>query len=64
MTWTQNYDPFASALLSPLIAALPIVLLLGLLASSAIITLVNGVFYFAVHAHRLNLYQGGLTRWI
>src|SRR5262249_27460762 len=36
MTWTQNYDPFASGVLSPLIAALPIVLLLGLLASGRI----------------------------
>src|SRR5262245_19784306 len=33
MTWTQNYDPFASALISPLAAAIPVVLLLGLLAS-------------------------------
>ncbi len=33
MLWTQNYDPFASAWLSPLAAALPIVLLLGLLAT-------------------------------
>src|SRR5207253_4459190 len=36
MTWTQNYDPFASGVLSPLIAALPIVLLLGLLASGRV----------------------------
>jgi lactate permease len=33
MTWTQNYDPFGSAVLSPLAAAIPVVLLLGLLAS-------------------------------
>lgn len=31
--WTQNYDPFSSATLSPLAAAIPVVLLLGLLAS-------------------------------
>src|SRR5262245_7230673 len=36
MTWTQNYDPFGSAVLSPLVAALPIVLLLGLLASGRV----------------------------
>jgi lactate permease len=33
MMWTQNYDPFGSAVLSPLIASLPVILLLGLLAS-------------------------------
>src|SRR5262249_45111423 len=36
MTWTQNYDPFASPLLSTLVAALPVVLLLGLLASGRV----------------------------
>jgi len=36
MTWTQNYDPFESALLSPLAAAIPVVLLLGLLASGRV----------------------------
>jgi lactate permease len=36
MTWTQNYDPFGSALLSPLAAAIPVVLLLGLLASGRV----------------------------
>ncbi|HKA08578.1 MAG TPA: L-lactate permease, partial [Gemmataceae bacterium] len=36
MTWTQNYDPFNSALLSPLAAAIPVVLLLGLLASGRV----------------------------
>jgi lactate permease len=36
MTWTQNYDPFHSAILSPLTAALPVVLLLGLLASGRV----------------------------
>jgi lactate permease len=36
MTWTQNYDPFASPVLSPLVAALPVVLLLGLLASGRV----------------------------
>src|SRR5262249_26080538 len=36
MTWTQNYDPCASPLLSTLVAALPIVLLLGLLATGRV----------------------------
>jgi len=32
ITWTQNYDPFGHWWLSTLVAALPIVVLLGLLA--------------------------------
>ena len=36
MPWSQNYRPFASALLSTLLAALPLVLLLGLLATRRI----------------------------
>lgn len=32
MTWTQNYDPLGSALLSTLVAALPVVVLLGAIA--------------------------------
>ena len=32
MTWTQNYDPFGHWWLSTLVAALPIIVLLGLLA--------------------------------
>src|SRR6202023_2154869 len=34
--WTQNYDPLQSTVLSPLVAALPIVLLLGLLATGRV----------------------------
>jgi lactate permease len=33
MTFAQNYDPFSSPLLSTLLAALPVVLMLGMLAS-------------------------------
>jgi lactate permease len=36
MIWTQNYDPFNSAWLSPLAAAVPVVLLLGLLATGRV----------------------------
>jgi lactate permease len=36
MTWTQTYDPLGSALLSPLAAAVPVVVLLGLLASGRV----------------------------
>jgi lactate permease len=36
MLWTQNYDPFHSPALSTLLAALPIVLLLGLLATGRV----------------------------
>jgi lactate permease len=36
MHWIQNYDPFGSPLLSTLVAALPIVLLLGLLATGRV----------------------------
>ena len=36
----------------------------ALLASAAVITLVNGFFSFALHAHQMNLYGAGPTRWI
>jgi len=36
MHWTQNYDPLGSPLLSTLVAALPIVFLLGLLATGRV----------------------------
>jgi lactate permease len=36
VTWTQNYDPFSSPWVSTLVAALPVVLLLGLLASGKV----------------------------
>jgi lactate permease len=36
MTWTQTYDPLGSPLLSTLLAALPVVLLLGLLATGRV----------------------------
>ncbi len=36
MTWTQTYDPLGSDLLSPLAAAVPVAVLLGLLASGKV----------------------------
>jgi lactate permease len=36
MHWTQNYDPFGNPALSTLVAALPIMLLLGLLATGRV----------------------------
>jgi lactate permease len=36
MTWTQNYDPCASPVFSPLVAALPVAVLLGLLATGRV----------------------------
>jgi lactate permease len=36
MVWIQNYDPYNNSLLSTLVAALPIVLLLGLLATGRV----------------------------
>jgi lactate permease len=36
MPWTQSYDPFGSAWLSTAVAALPIILLLGLLATGRV----------------------------
>jgi lactate permease len=36
MMWTQNYDPFGSPALSTLVAALPVVLLLGALATGKV----------------------------
>ncbi len=36
MTWTQHYDPIGSPWLSTLVAALPVILLLGLLATGRV----------------------------
>src|SRR5260370_4530513 len=36
MLWTQNYDPLASPVFSTLVAALPVVVLLGLLATGRV----------------------------
>src|SRR6202142_3746246 len=36
----------------------------ALFASAAIITVVNGLFDFALHAHRMGLSGAGPTRWI
>jgi putative membrane protein len=36
----------------------------ALFASAAIITVVNALFNFALHAHQLNAYAAGPPRWI
>lgn len=36
----------------------------ALFASAAIITIVNALFSFALHAHQLHAYGAGPTRWI
>jgi putative membrane protein len=36
----------------------------ALLGSAAIITIVNGIFHVALHAHQMNVYGAGPTRWI
>jgi lactate permease len=71
MHWTQNYDPLGAA--SPLIAALPIVFLLGLLASgrvaahwAALIGLVTALLAAIFVFQPLEVTQsesGGVTAW-
>ena len=61
MTWNQVYDPFHNSLISTIVAAFPIVLLLGLIASGKIkshwaalialaTTIIVGVFAFGMPA--------------
>ena len=57
MTWTQTYTPFGSPMLATLLAALPIVLLLGLLATgrvSAPTAALAGLTAAVLAAARLN----------
>jgi lactate permease len=73
MHWTQNYDLFGSPLLATLFAALPIVLLLGLLATgrvsapaAALTGLAAAVLaaIFAFTPHEVSLPDsGGLASW-
>jgi lactate permease len=73
MHWTQSYDPFGSAMLATLLAALPIVLLLGALATgrvpaplAASIGLVTAILTatFAFTPPEASLPEsGGLAAW-
>ncbi len=72
MPWTQNYDPFASPLLSTLLAGLPIVLLLGLLATgrvsahvAAMIGLLSAILaaVFGFTPPEAATAEGGLGSW-
>jgi lactate permease len=72
MTWLQNYDPFGAAWLSTLIAALPIVLLLGLLASGkvpAALAALGGLVaalvaaIFAFTPQQAATVDGGVAAW-
>jgi hypothetical protein len=73
MHWTQNYDPFDSPLLATLFAALPILLLLGLLATGRVsapwaalaglvAAFLTAVFIFTPQEARLPD-SGGLGAW-
>jgi len=66
MSWTQTYDPLSSALWSPLLAAVPILLLLGLLATgrvSAQMAALAGFLAALVMAVFLYVPEGIGSRW-
>jgi lactate permease len=73
MTWTQNYDPYGSPLLATLLAALPIVLLLGLLATGRIsaplaaligfVTAFAAAIFIFTPAEAAQRESGGLLAW-
>jgi lactate permease len=73
MYWTQNYDPLGSPVLSTLLAALPILVLLGLLATGRVsaqmaalaglaVAVVAGIFVFTPEETRA-AESGGLAAW-
>jgi lactate permease len=70
MTWTQNYDPLGSLWASPLLASLPVLALLGLLATGRVsaaraaligllVALLVAIFGFAP----VETAEAGLTAW-
>jgi lactate permease len=73
MTWTQTYDPFNAPVLSTIVAALPIVLLLGLLATgrvsapmaalAGLATAVIAAIFAFTPPEVAQTDSGGLTAW-
>src|SRR5438876_2948116 len=74
MVWSQNYDPLGSPLWSTLIALLPIVVLLGLLATGRVsaplasllglvVAVLAAMFVFTPIEVR-DAGSGGLSHWI
>jgi lactate permease len=73
MDWTQNYDPLGSPVVSTLLASLPILLLLGLLATGRVsahvaafvglaVAVLAAVFVFTPQEARSGA-SGGLPAW-
>jgi lactate permease len=73
MLWTQNYDPLDSPILSTLVAALPVIVLLGLLATGRVsaaaaalaglvVAWLTAVFVFTPHEARTSE-SGGVPAW-
>jgi lactate permease len=70
MHWTQNYDPFNSPVLSTLVAALPVVLLLGALATgkvhapfAAVIGLVSALAAAVIAFAPVEASTAGVGEW-
>ncbi len=75
MPWTQIYDPFGNAWLSTLIAALPVILLLGLLATGRVSAqmaalaglvgaLLTAIFAYVPEMPGVESYGDRVARWV